>query len=218
MPTEQLTRQEFNAHVENGTFRLAFVGMSNAGKSFRSKVLQKEMGFLWYHVDEEIQKALKVSAVEDLSHWLGYPASPGYAKRERQYLELEDRFTKSASMQTGGKNFVFDTTGSVVHLPEGTRRTLRENCLVVHLDVGEESIADMVERFFKNPKPVAWNGYFSKAAGESEYSAFRRCYPVLLQDRLRRYRILAHVNVPAREFRETSGLETLRVIRDRLIA
>ena len=49
--------------------------------------------------------------MEDISAWLGYPASRGYKEREAKYLELENRY-QEASMKTGGKNFVFDTTGA----------------------------------------------------------------------------------------------------------
>ena len=217
MDSEQLSPEEFDAHIQNGTFRLAFVGMSNAGKSYRSKVLHKELGFLWYHVDEEIAKALGKNT-DGLAAWMGYPTSEGYSEREREYMDLENKFTLSVSMQTNGKNLVFDTTGSVVHLPRATLLSLRENCLVVHVDVGEASLDAMVEKFFANPKPVAWGGHLTIRTGENEEEALRRSYPVLLQGRLKAYRALAHVNVPALELREQSADETLRIIRDKLLA
>lgn len=125
MQSQQLQPDEFDAHLAAGTFRLSFVGMSNAGKSYRSKVLALEKGFLWYQVDEEIQKALGFATMEDISAWLGYPASEGYKEREAKYLELENRCTREASMKTGGKNFVFDTTGSVVQLQPQTLSVIR---------------------------------------------------------------------------------------------
>ena len=217
MQSERLKPEEFDAHIADGTFRLAFIGMSNAGKSYRSKVLKKEKDFLWYQVDEEIQKALGFKDMKEISHWLGYPGSGEYAERERKYLELENEFTKQASMQTRGKNLVFDTTGSVAHLTPETLHILRENCLTVHLDVGEDTLLRLIEKFFAEPKPVAWSGYFTKEEGESEASALRRSYPTLLKERLKHYRELAHVTVPAREVYNKSAEETLTIIRSRLV-
>lgn len=216
MKSDQLKPGEFDAHVAAGTFRLAFVGMSNAGKSYRSRVLHDEAGFLWYHVDEEIQNALGFKEMDEVSKWLGYPTSEGYVAREAKYLELENRFTKHAAMQTKGRNLVFDTTGSVVHLDTDTLDVLKENCLIVHLDVGEDSLTQMLERYFKEPKPVAWAGHLTFKKGESEEEALRRCYPDLLKKRLAKYRKLAHVNVPAIELRNKSARETLEVIKSHL--
>ncbi len=213
MNNDQLKPEELHAHVARGTFRLAFVGMSNAGKSYRSRILRDEADFLWYHVDEEILLALGFEEMGQLSRWLGYPTSEGYADREAKYLELENKFTKYAAMQTNGKNLVFDTTGSIVHLDETTFDVLTENCLVVHLDVGDDSLAHMLEKYFKEPKPVAWAGNLTFEKGESEEEALRRSYPSLLKKRLVKYRELAHVNVPAAALRNTSARETLDTIK-----
>ena len=171
---------------------------------------------MWYQVDEEIQKALGLKDMKEISRWLGYPASEGYAAREAQYLELENNFTKQASMQTKGKNLVFDTTGSVAHLHEDTLHTLKENCLMVHLDVGEDSLLHMIEKFFVEPKPIAWCGYFSRQEGESEEAALRRSYLTLLSERLKCYRELAHVTIPSRVVYNTSADETLALIQSHL--
>ena len=216
MELEQLKPQEFDAHIDAGTLRLGFIGMSNAGKSYRSKKLRDEKGFLWYQVDEEIQKALGLKNMAEISAWLGYPTSPTYPEREQKYLELENEFTRHASMKTGGKNFAFDTTGSVPHMQPETLDILRQNCLLVHLDVGEGKLEQMMERFFKKPKPVAWCGHFFARPDESEEAALRRCYPELLKTRLKKYRELAHVTVPADEVFNTSAEETLNAIRKRL--
>ena len=213
---QNLTPGEFDAHLAGQTLRLAFVGMSNGGKSYRSKVLHHEKEFTWYQVDEEIGRALGLANIESMSAWLGYPADEGYAKREGQYLELEGRFTKNASQQVHGTNFVFDTTGSVVHLNQEALSALRDNVLVVHLDVGEDSIPKMLERFFAEPKPVAWSGYFATEEGEPVETALKRSYPHLLHQRLSRYRNLAHINIPAQELHDATGMQTLSTIRSYL--
>ena len=213
---QNLTLDEFDMHLAEGTLRLAFVGMSNGGKSYRSRILRDETGFFWYQVDEEIGRALSLPDTESISAWLGYPTDEGYAEREGQYLELEGRFTKNASQRVHGKNLVFDTTGSVVHLDQEALAALRDNTLVVHLDVGEDSLPTLLDRFFTEPKPVAWSGYFETKDGESVEAALKRSYPRLLAERLSRYRALAHVNIPARKLRDTTGAQTLAIIRSYL--
>ncbi len=208
--------EEFNTHIQHGTLRLAFVGMSNAGKSRRSRVLRDEMDFLWYHVDEKIQEALGFGTMKKIARWLGYPTNAEYSEHEAQYLALENIYTKQAAMQTSGKNLVCDTTGSVIHLKEETLNVLKENCLIVHLDVGEDSLEHMIDEFFREPKPVVWCGYFSQKAGESEEKALRRCYSTLLRERLTRYRKLAHITVPTKTVYDTTAAQTLDKIRFRL--
>ena len=216
MATEQLTREEFDAHMRKKTLRLSFVGMSNAGKSYRSKVLRDEFDFFWYEIDGEIQKALGFADMSEISNWMGYPTAPGYTEREKKYLDLEDEFTRHAGMRMGGRNLVFDTTGSVIHLSPATHGVLKGNTLMVHLDVGEESLTQMAERFFLEPKPVAWCDHFHMQSEETESAALRRCFPMLLNERLARYRTLAHLNIPASEVFDRSGKETLAIIRSHL--
>lgn len=213
MQTALLTPEEFDTHVANGTLRLSFIGMSNSGKSYLSRILRDENDFLWYQVDDDIQKALGLVGQEQMSEWLGYPSDERYAERERRYLELENEFMSRAAMSSHGKNFVFDTTGSVVHLAPETHGQLREHTLVVHLDVGEDSVAELLQRFFKNPKPVAWSGFFNRRSGESEEEAVRTSYPALLAERLARYRAIAHLNIGAAELRDKTGPETLALVR-----
>jgi len=216
MNPELLTPEEFDAHIANGTLRLSFVGMSNCGKSYRSRVLAADSDFFWYQVDGDIQKVLGLDGQEAMSAWLGYPTSPTYPERETRYLELESEFTNRAAMSSHGKKLVFDTTGSVAHLAPETHEKLREHTLVVHFDVGEHSIDEMLQRFFKDPKPVAWSGFFSLQPGESAEEAIRRSYPALLSERLKHYRALAHLNIDASELRNLSGRKTLALIRGKL--
>lgn len=187
--------------------------MSNGGKSYRSKVLRNELGFLWHNVDEQIRKALGLESVGEIATWMGYPSSLQYAEREEKYLALENKFTKEASMRADGKNLVFDTTGSVSQLKQDTLDALSEHTLIVHLDVGDNSLQKMIGRFFKEPKPVAWGKYFTMRPSESEEEALLRCYPELLKARLTRYRALAHVNVSASEMHDKTGKETLEIIK-----
>jgi shikimate kinase len=212
MMDELLTPDELTEHVRAGTFRLAFIGMSNAGKTYRSNVLRSELDFAWYHVDGAIGAVLGFSDIKEISDWMGLPSSPDYTKREQEYLALENKYTRQSAMNTDGKNLVFDTTGSVVHLEPETLSILHQNCLMVHLDVGDDSLEPLIKKFFAHPKPVAWCGHFATTPSETETSALKRCYPKLLAWRLAQYRELAHISVPAKEVYDTSAEETLACI------
>lgn len=216
MDSAPLTPEEFDAHIANRTLRLSFVGMASCGKSYRSKVLACECDFFWYQVDNDIQKTLGLDGQEAVSKWLGYPTNSTYMAREFRYIELENEFTGRATMQSLGRNFVFDTTGSIIHLDQAVLELVRENTLVVHLDVGDESLEDLIALFFEKPKPVCWSGYFTLETGESEEDGIRKSYPILLKERLKRYRALAHVNIKASEVNGMSGDETLSAIRGKL--
>jgi len=214
--TEQLTAAEFDAHIRNGTFRLSFVGPSNAGKTYRARVLESDADFLWYHVDGEIQKLLGFTDMNDISEWLGYPDSPTYTEREAAYLEAEEACTRLTHLDTDGKNLVFDTTGSVIYLSESAHRWLREHCFVVHLEVDEARIERMIEKFLDAPKPVAWFGTWEQEDGESLHETLKRSYPKLIEARLPHYYDLAHITVPLDELWDKSADETLAVIRSYL--
>jgi len=170
-----------------------------------------------YHVDDEIQKSLGFTTIEESSAWLGYPDSPTYPEREAEYLALEARYTKVDFLDTEGKNLVFDKTGSVIYVGEYVLEWLREHCLVVHIDAGNDGLEKMVQKFFEHPKPVIWNGFYNRKEGESQQEALVRCYPALLKDRLAKYRVLAHINIPVAELHDKSGEETLRIIRSYLL-
>ncbi len=216
MQSQDLTQAEFDAHIANKTLRLAFVGMSNVGKSYRSKILRDDCGFMRYDVDEEMLKEFGFETLDEISQWLGYPSSEGYAEREKRYLECENVHTKVDFLGTGGKNLVFDTTGSVIYLPETTHTWLREKCLLVHLVADENSMEHMMKKFFDHPKPVTWAGLFQQEKGETDAETIKRCYPKLLSYRLQKYRELAHINIPAAAVRDRSGQETLNEIRNYL--
>ena len=213
---ELMRRDEFEDRLSRGDLRLSLVGMSNVGKSYRAKILSKEMSFYWYDVDAEIQKALGFTTMEEISEWMGYPTSNGYAEREQRYLALENEITAKTSPETNGKNLILDTTGSVVHLPSQTLQKLRNTTLVVHIEAGEERVADMVEKFFREPKPVTWCEFFFQQPGESVEESLRHSYPALLKERFKKYRELGHIHIPAEEVFNASGREFLAAVANRL--
>ena len=212
-----LTQAEYDAHIADNTLRIAFVGMSNVGKSYRSKVLRDESEFDWYQVDKEIMKSLGFSEMDEISEWLGLPYTGTYQERERLYLDAEAKHTKVDFLDTH-RNLVFDTTGSVIYLKNSTVEWLKENCLIVNLDAGEGSIAPMMQKFIEQPKPVIWNGMYEQKPGESERETLERCYPALLSARLKKYRAMAHLTIPAENICDKSGSETIAIIRSHLPA
>ncbi|MEK7156296.1 MAG: hypothetical protein AAB790_00625 [Patescibacteria group bacterium] len=217
MDLTPLTQAEYDAHIADNSLRIAFVGMSNVGKSYRSKVLRDQFGFDWYQVDKEIIKSLGFSGMEEIAEWLGLPDSPTYGVREREYLDSEAKHTKVDFIDTD-RNLVFDTTGSVIYLEKPTTQWLQENCLIVNLEAGEKYIDTMIQKFFEQPKPVVWNGMYVQKRGETQKETLERCFPALLRDRLKKYRGMAHVNVPVADLYDKSGRETIAIIRSRLPA
>ena len=209
----QLLPEEMDQYIAAGTFRLAFVGLSNAGKSYRSKVLVEQADFYWYEVDSSIQNELGLEDMSDISGWLGYPTTTTYKERAAKYLAAEEKCTHLASLDTKGKNLVFDTTGSVIHLTGETKDWLLDQCLVVNIDVGEDSITELCDKYFEEPKPVLWGDSFNQQEGETDEESLRRCYPEMLRDRLGKYRELAHVSISMVDLFDRSAEETLTTIK-----
>jgi shikimate kinase len=166
-------------------------------------------------VDAGIREELDMKNMDALAAWLGLPGSDGYPERERHYLTLEERYTTAPLSALA--NVVLDTTGSVVHLPQNVRQNLKEKYLVVHLDVGDESIQMLIDRYFATPKPVIWGEYFSRRPEETVRSALVRSYPQLLHERLKRFRELAHVSVPVGSFDSGKPDALLQSIRAALV-
>jgi shikimate kinase len=209
---ELLTKEEFVAHYIVHTLRLVFVGMSNTGKSRRAKTLRDALGFSMYSVDGLIARALGFTDVHEVGTWMKGPASYGYRTRERRYLELEAEHTFLESVwddEINPMNFVFDTTGSVAHLPEWIRQWLSDNALVVYLTVEESDINDMIKRFFNVPKPVVWEKFWKKHSNRSNRKTTRHAYPRLLAYRAQRYADMANISIPAKKLYDKSQKDSL---------
>ncbi|MCR4325297.1 MAG: hypothetical protein NUV59_00640 [Patescibacteria group bacterium] len=207
---------ELESRLADGAFRVALVGMSNVGKTRSARALARERGFAHTEVDARIMRELGLSGIDALAEWLGFPGSEGYAERERKYLDMEEKHTLAASDAPDG--IVLDTTGSVVHLGDEMLDKMRSDFLVVHLDVGDEPPKALIERYFSVPKPVVWGGHFSMNDGEEMKDALVRCYPELLRERLKRYRDIAHVNIPSGEIDTSDAGSIISAIRSRLVS
>jgi len=206
-----LTKQEFQEKLENKTLKIAFIGMSNTGKSFRSDELHNIEDFNYIHVDDEIEKDLNLSSMAEMAAWMGYPFDERYERRSKRYLKLEDQHTKNTEYIKCKNNFVLDTTGSVIHLPQETLTYLSENYLLILLDIEQDQLEHMKKLYFKEPKSVYWGESFSQKDSEDTVDALKRCYPKLLEDRKQKYRDLADIIIPG-EISQYKGLSIHRFL------
>ncbi|QQS59413.1 hypothetical protein IPN35_00795 [Candidatus Peregrinibacteria bacterium] len=187
-------RERFERKFENQNLKIAFIGMSNIGKSFRTEQLQRLKNMQSSSIDNSIAEQMKKEGMAGMVEWMGYPFEKKYKEAEKEYLELENKITIGRIPE--GKNYVLDTTGSFVYLEPETISFVQENFLVVNLDCSEMMLRVMIEEFFLMPKTIIWGDFFEKQDGEREIDALRRCYPALLRDRIHRYRKLADINIP----------------------
>ncbi|MBI2981061.1 MAG: hypothetical protein HYY44_01960 [Deltaproteobacteria bacterium] len=188
---------EFEKRLKEKRLAIALIGMSNIGKSTRARQLHEENGFDLLSVDSEIGKGLGLSGTEAVAHWIGFPHEKRYAKAERDYLEAEGRIMREVKIPKK-KNFVLDTTGSVIYLAPEILEALKENFLVVHLAIDQSMLQEMTEKFFTHPKPVIWGGMFDQRPKESIEVAYRRCYYSWLKFRLTKYHDLADLWISGR--------------------
>lgn len=188
-----LTQEEFLRRFQENTLHIAFIGMSNIGKSFRNKQLEKKMGFERISIDREIGERLGLADMNKVSKWMGYPFDSQYKKAEKEYLDLEEELTKRPPKQ--GKNTVLDSTGSIIYTSSELLEYIKKEYLVVHLSCPESLTQQMIHSFFRRIKPVIWGNMFQKKEGESNEEALKRCYPKLLKYRRKKYENLGDITI-----------------------
>lgn len=201
-----LSRNEFDQKFSEGSLKIAFIGMSNIGKSHWSQALRDYKDFSIISVDNEIEKDLGLADMSAMASWMGYPFEEKYEKHVQQYLHLEEEKTH---IQIPEGNFILDTTGSVIYLSENLREFLRKNFLIVCFDASEAMRQEMAALYFEEPKSIVWGNDFHMKEGELGIDALRRCYPELLNNRKKLYRELGDVFVAG----EFSRLKNLKVKR-----
>jgi shikimate kinase len=181
---------------------ISLIGMSNVGKSFWSKRLEDEQGFIRMCCDDLIADELSdllsgvdIRDMEAFAAWMGMPYEFGYQEREAAYLSAEHAALERA-IESIGTDMIIDTTGSVVYLPEALLRRLQEVSTVVYLMTTDNQLQTTTQNFLAHPKPLVWGQVFTRHAQESHEQALRRCYPELLHWRQSRYEALADVTIP----------------------
>ena len=127
-----ITRDEFEKRFEEGTLKMAFIGMSNIGKSHRGQQFSEKFGFEVYGVDDKMWDLQGFSDWEEAARWMGYPFDDRYEQTQRDYLKMEKKLTLGCPVDN--KNIILDTTGSVVYLDEEVLDFIKNNFLIISFD------------------------------------------------------------------------------------
>lgn len=182
---------------------LSLIGMSNVGKTYFSKRLEQECGFIRFGCDERIAQELNARNNEDLfqdtadlAAWMGYPYQEGYQEREACYLEIEacvlQKIFQELKGVGGDRLVVIDTTGSVIYLDAKLLQILNQVSNILYLVTEPEQFTQMENVFFLNPKPLVWGDRFQQREDLSREENLRLCYRALLLHRKEQYEKLAH--------------------------
>jgi shikimate kinase len=202
---------------------ISLLGMSGAGKSYWTKKLEHE-GFRSVSADELIEAKLEeeltplgYKGINGLGKWMGHPFEDRYERTSRTYLGFEkdvmNDILTQISQYPDSDNFIVDTTGSVIYMPDEILNELSLRTTMVYFHTPESAHEAMARQFFTDPKPLIWGSSFSQSEGESQEQALARCYPELLLDRTARYQKLAHVTLGYDQLRSSDM--TAKVIVDR---
>lgn len=190
----KLSAKQFLKHHEDKTLQLAFVGMSNIGKSFTAKRIADKFGYKLIEVDKLIWEELHLDTMEEFAEWQGHPYEEGYAEREALSVDMENVATKRAlEMSQGGT--IVDTTGSVIYVDPTIRRKIKEQCYVVHIKAETSDMERLKWDYFDNPKPLIWGNQYRPKPNLSDRENIYECYPKLLMSRAKEYAAMADVTI-----------------------
>jgi len=192
----QLSRAEFDARYAAGTLKVAFIGMSNIGKSYTAMRLATTYDFNLIEVDKIIWENLGYDSMDAFARWQGHPYTDGYGEREKHSISLETKATRTA-LKTKKRNPIIDTTGSVIYTDEDVLNTLREDYYIVYIEAMEDHLERLKAQYFKQPKPLIWAGHYEKLEGKSETESILECYPRLLTSRNKAYAKQADTTLPS---------------------
>ena len=190
----KLTRAEFDAKYAAGTLKVAFIGMSNIGKSYTAMRLATKYDFSLIEVDKIIWENLGHDSMDAFAEWQGHPYTEGYADREKHSIALESEATRKA-LKTEARNPIIDTTGSVIYTDEDVLKALRQDYYVVYIEAMDEHVERLKVQYFQQPKPLIWAGHYQKLEGKSETESILECYPKLLASRGKAYSSYADVTL-----------------------
>jgi len=192
----KLSKAEFEQRYADGTLKIAFVGMSNIGKSYTAMRLATRYDFSLIEVDKIIWKNLGHDSMDAFAQWQGHPYTDGYQERESHSISLETQATRKA-LGTHKRNPIIDTTGSVIYVGESVLKNLTQNFYVVYIQAMDDHIERLKIQYFKQPKPLVWAGHYKKVKGLSETRSIMKCYPELLKSRAKAYARLADITLPS---------------------
>ena len=192
----KLSRAEFDARYAAGTLKVAFIGMSNIGKSYTAMRLATKYDFSLIEVDKIIWENLGHESMDAFAQWQGHPYTDGYAEREKHSITLETNATRKA-LKTDKRNPMIDTTGSVIYTAEDVLHELRQDYYIVYIQAMEDHLERLKVQYFKHPKPLVWAGHYKKLEGKTETQSILDCYPKLLASRSKAYAKQADVTLPS---------------------
>ncbi len=190
----KLSSKQFLAKLDSGELRLAFVGMSNIGKSFLARKIAKAYKFKLVEVDKMIWESLGFDTMDDFADWQGHPYEEGYSERENELIELEGKATERAIAKSSGKTLL-DTTGSVIYIDPAIRRNIKENFYVVHIKAETSDLERLKWDYFDNPKPLIWRRHFKPRPDRTDRENIFECYPKLLMSRAKEYVPMADATI-----------------------
>ncbi len=190
----QLSRAEFERRYAEGHLRIALIGMSNIGKSYTGLRLATAFDFELIEVDKLIRETLGHDDMEAFAAWQGQPYSEGYEAREAESRALESAATQRALNWESG-NAILDTTGSVIYTEHSVQKTLVRDWFVIHISASDDAVERLKLQYFKQPKPLMWNGHYTRQPGQKPDNAILECYPKLLASRAADYGALADVTI-----------------------
>jgi shikimate kinase len=194
--------------------RLSFIGMSNIGKTYWSKRIAAESGYVRIDCDWQIERRLAGELAQGghrglrgVAKWMGFPFDPQYKRNSDAYIATEQIVMRNVLDHVGSDRIptVIDTTGSVIYTGDDILSDLRAETTVVYFEASEEHIAYLFKRYMTSPKPVIWGENYVPRADETSKETLKRCYPDLLQDRMRRYAKIADVTIPFARHKDRSS-------------
>ena len=192
----KLSRAEFDARYAAGKLKVAFIGMSNIGKSYTAMRLATKYDFSLIEVDKIIWENLGHDSMDAFAQWQGHPYTDGYAEREKHSIDLESEATRKA-LETAERNPMIDTTGSVIYTDSDVLETLRDSYYVVYIEAMEDHLKRLKVQYFKQPKPLVWAGHYEKIKGKTQTESILECYPKLLSSRAKAYAKHADTTLPS---------------------
>ncbi|MBI4135151.1 hypothetical protein HY477_00220 [Candidatus Uhrbacteria bacterium] len=221
----KLSAAQFEELHRAQNLNLSLIGMSNVGKSYWSRALEK-IGWARIWSDGSLQARVHATGMlqdvsdEGLARFLGMPYEPGFYERQTQILELERQlFWEIAhELEQGGKgNTVLDPGGSFIYVGEDLCAAFQKHSFMVYLEATPQMRQEMFERFMSFPKALIWQNMFEQKTGESIEDALARCYPKLLEARAQVYAQYADLIVPYPELpRDGNGQYFLDMLKLRL--
>ena len=190
----ELSLADFERLYAENKLRIAFVGMSNIGKSYTGSRLSKAYNFDLIQVDQLIWETLGQSSMAEFAAWQGQPYSDGYAEREAKSIALETEATTKA-LNTPLRNAILDTTGSVIYTSKTAQDALSRDWFIVHISASTADVERLKAQYYQTPKPLIWNGHQTRNANQTVEEAVLNSYPNVLASRAKAYAALANKTI-----------------------